>query len=52
MGVTPSWLMEANSEVRGCVRAAEKAPDGMTDIQTHRLTDTRSIHYIMMTTIF
>jgi len=27
-GVTTSWPMEANSGVRGRVRAAEKAPEG------------------------
>jgi len=39
-GGTQSWPMEANSGVRGRVRAAEKAPEGMTDRQTHRHTHT------------
>ena len=28
MGVTPLWLMEANSGARGRVHAAQKAPEG------------------------
>jgi len=37
MGVTPLWPMEANSGVRGHVRAAKKAPVWMTDRHTHNL---------------
>ena len=35
-GITPSWPMEANSEIRGHVRAREKVLEGMTDRQTDR----------------
>jgi len=37
--VTPSWPMEANSGVRGRVRAAQKVLEGTTDRQTDRQTD-------------
>ena len=36
MGVAPSGPMKANSRVRGCVCARQKAPEGMTDRQTDR----------------
>jgi len=39
--VTPWWPMEANSGVRGGVRAAQKALDGMTDRQTYGPSITR-----------
>jgi len=44
MGVTPSWLMEANSGVRGGV-AQVKAPEGegLTDRQTDKQTHHPSI---------
>jgi len=48
MGVTPSWLaVDANSSIRGRVRATEKAPE-RNDRQTDRQRDTRSVHYMMM----
>jgi len=37
-GVAPSWSMEANSGIRGRVRAAQKAPEG-----DDRQTDTHTI---------
>ena len=42
-GVAPSWSMEANSGIRGRVRAAQKAPEGddrHTDTHTHTHTHT------------
>jgi len=37
MGVAPPWVMEGNSGVRGHVRAAQEAPQGV-DRQTDRQT--------------
>ena len=34
MGMTPSGPVDAKREVRARVRAAGKAPEGMTDTQT------------------
>jgi len=50
-GVTLSWSMEANSGVRDRIRAAQKTLEGMTDRQTDRQTHTRSVHYMMITTV-
>jgi len=43
MDVIQSWPIEANSGVRGCVRAAEKAREG-----GDKQTDARLVHYMMI----
>ena len=50
MGVTSSWTMEANSGVRGHVRARQKSLEG-DDRQTDRQTHRRSVHYMMMVSV-
>ena len=46
MEVTLSWPVEANSEVRGRVRAAHKVLECTSDTQTDR--GTQSVHYMIL----
>jgi len=43
MEITPALPVEAKSGVTGCIRVRQKAPERMTDRQSHTHTHTHTV---------